>query len=118
MKDCGTGESAICEPDYLEIQLGDTVRFIRERKNHNVASITKLSLAGCSGFTGKVDEEAEATYNSAGFYGIKCTSYYAQGTVMLIRVGDALLPESHRVFRAPGIADRHFQGIYAHIDKR
>jgi len=38
--------------------------------------------------------------------------------VMLIKVGDASLPESYRAFKAPGIADKRFQEIYARIDKR
>lgn len=41
-------------------------------------------------------------YDNAGFYGIKCTPHYAQGMVMLIKVGNATLPDSYRAFTAPG----------------
>ncbi|CAM7680864.1 Pseudoazurin [Citrobacter portucalensis] len=118
MKNRGTGGPMIYEPDYLEIQPGDTVKFIRKHKSHNAASIAELSPAGYPGFMGKIDEEIEVTYDNAGFYGIKCTPHYAQGMVMLIKVGDASLPESYRAFKAPGIADKRFQEIYARIDKR
>lgn len=118
MKNRGAGGPMVYEPDYLEIQPGDTVKFIRKHKSHNAASIAELSPAGYPGFMGKIDEEIEVTYDNAGFYGIKCTPHYAQGMVMLIKVGDASLPESYRAFKAPGIADKRFQEIYARIDKR
>ncbi len=108
----------VYEPDYLEIQPGDTVKFIRKHKSHNAASIAELSPAGYPGFIGKIDEEIAVTYNHAGFYGIKCTPHYAQGMVMLIKVGDATLPDGYRAFTAPGIADKRFQDIYSRIDKQ
>lgn len=118
MKNRGSAGPMVYEPDYLEIQPGDTVKFIRKHKSHNAASIAELSPAGYPGFMGKIDEEIEVTYDNAGFYGIKCTPHYAQGMVMLIKVGDASLPESYRAFKAPGIADKRFQEIYARIDKQ
>lgn len=57
-------------------------------------------------------------YDDAGFYGIKCTPHYAQGMVMLIKVGDATLPDTYRAFKAPGIADKRFQEIYSRIEKQ
>jgi pseudoazurin len=116
-------ESWVCrpmvyEPDYLEIQPGDTVKFIRKHKSHNAASIAELSPADYPGFMGKIDEEIEVTYDNPGFYGIKCSPHYAQGMVMMIKVGDTTLPDSYRAFKAPGIADKRFQEIYARIDKQ
>ena len=107
-----------CYADYLEIQPGDTVKFIRKHKSHNAASIAELSPANYPGFMGKIDEEIEVTYDNPGFYGIKCSPHYAQGMVMMIKVGDTTLPDSYRAFKAPGIADKRFQEIYARIDKR
>lgn len=104
--------------DYLAIQPGDTVKFIRKHKSHNAASIAELSPAGYPGFVGKIDEEIEVRYDKPGFYGIKCTPHYAQGMVMLIKVGDATLPDSYRTFKAPGIADKRFQDIYTRIEKQ
>ncbi|MEJ0230768.1 pseudoazurin (plasmid) [Klebsiella michiganensis] len=118
MKNRGSAGPMVYEPDYLEIQPGDTVKFIRKHKSHNAASIAELSPAGSFVFMGKIDEEIEVKYDNAGFYGIKCTPHYAQGMVMLIKVGDATLPDSYRAFKAPGIADKRFQEIYARIDKR
>ncbi|AGE94358.1 pseudoazurin [Citrobacter farmeri] len=118
MKNRGSAGPMVYEPDYLEIQPGDTVKFIRKHKSHNAASIAELSPAGYPGFIGKIDEEIAVKYDDAGFYGIKCTPHYAQGMVMLIKVGDATLPDSYRAFKAPGIADTRFQEIYSRIDKQ
>lgn len=118
MKNRGSAGPMVYEPDYLEIQPGDTVKFIRKHKSHNAASIAELSPAGYPGFIGKIDEEIAVKYDNAGFYGIKCTPHYAQGMVMLIKVGDATLPDSYRTFTAPGIADKRFQEIYSRIDKQ
>lgn len=37
---------------------------------------------------------------------------------MMIKVGDATLPESYRTFKAPGLADKRFQDIYSRIGKQ
>ena len=118
MKNRGSAGPMVYEPDYREIQPGDTVKFIRKHKSHNAASIAELSPAGYPGFIGKIDEEIAVKYDDAGFYGIKCTPHYAQGMVMLIKVGDATLPDTYRAFKAPGIADKRFQEIYSRIEKQ
>lgn len=43
MKNRGTGGPMVYEPDYLAIQPGDSVKFIRKHKSHNAASIAELS---------------------------------------------------------------------------
>ncbi len=116
MKTRGAAGPMVFEPDYLEISPGDTVKFIRTHKSHNAASIEELSPEGYKGFLGKIDEEIEVTYDNAGFYGIKCTPHYAQGMVMIVKVGDAELPEYFRTFKAPGIADKRFKDIIKRID--
>ena len=118
MKNRGTAGPMVYEPDYLEIQPGDSVKFIRTHRSHNAASIAELSPADYKGFMGKIDEEIEVKYDHAGFYGIKCSPHYAQGMVMMIKVGDATLPESYRTFKAPGLADKRFQDIYSRIGKQ
>lgn len=49
----GSAGPMVYEPDYLEIQPGDTVKFIRKHKSHNAASIAELSPANYPGFLGK-----------------------------------------------------------------
>lgn len=118
MKNRGTRGPVVYKPDYLEIQPGNTVRFIHKHKSHNTASIAELSPASYPEFMGKVDEKIGVTYGDARFYGVKCMPHYVQGMVILIKVGNAPLPESYRAFKTPGIADRRSQEIYVRIDKR
>ncbi|MDF7679692.1 pseudoazurin [Enterobacteriaceae bacterium ESL0689] len=118
MKNRGAAGPMVYEPDYLAIQPGDSVKFIRTHKSHNAASIAELSPAGYKGFVGKIDEEIEVKYDQPGFYGIKCSPHYAMGMVMMIKVGDATLPDSYRAFKAPGVANKRFQQIYSRIDQQ
>lgn len=46
MKNRGTGGPMVYEPDFLAIQPGDSVKFVRKHKSHNAASIAELSPPG------------------------------------------------------------------------
>lgn len=118
MKNRGTAGPMVYEPDYLEIQPGDSVKFIRTNRSHNAASIPELSPEGYKGFIGKIDEEIEVKYDQAGLYGIKCSPHFAMGMVMLIKVGDAKLTDAYRNYVAPGNADKRFKAIFARMDAR
>ncbi len=118
MKNRGTAGPMIYEPDYIEINPGDTIKFIRTHKSHNAASIKEMSPEGYKGFIGKIDQEIEVKYDDTGYYGIKCTPHYAQGMIMLVKVGDAEFPQSYREFKAPGLADKRFKKIIEmNVDK-
>lgn len=116
MKNRGTAGPMVYEPDYLDIQPGDSVKFIRTHRSHNAASIAELSPEGYQGFIGKIDEEIEVKYDKPGLYGIKCSPHYAMGMVMLIKVGDAKLTDAYRNFKAPGVADKRLKAIFARMD--
>ena len=83
----------------------------------NAATIDDMIPEGATPFKGKIDEELEITFDKPGFYGIKCIPHYAMGMIMLIKVGDAALPQSYRDHKQPGIAKKRFDDIYARIDK-
>ena len=118
MKNRGASGPMIYEPDYIEIKPGDTIKFVRTHKSHNAASIKEMSPAGYKGFMGKIDQEIEVKYDDTGYYGVKCTPHYAQGMVMLVKVGNADFPQSYRDFKAPGLADKRFKKlIEMHVDK-
>lgn len=113
----GASGSMVFEPDYLVINPGDSVKFIATQKSHNAASIDDMMPEGASPFKGKIDEELEVKFDKPGFYGIKCVPHYAMGMIMLIKVGQATLPQSYRDHKQPGIAKKRFNAIYDRIDK-
>lgn len=104
------------EPDYLAIQPGDTVIFRATDKSHNAASIDAMTPAGFPPFKGRIDEELHITFDRPGFYGVKCIPHYASGMVMLIRAGEAKLPDTYRRYRHPGLAQRRFDDIFKRVD--
>ncbi|EXL01353.1 plastocyanin/azurin family copper-binding protein [Aquamicrobium defluvii] len=66
----------VYEPDFLQIALGDTVKFIRTTSGHNAATVESMVPKGHEGFLGKINEEIEVTLDKQGFYGIKCSPHY------------------------------------------
>lgn len=81
------------EPDFLQIQPGDSVRFIPTQPSHNAATIDDMIPEGAEPFKSKINEDFTVTLDVEGSYGIKCSPHYAMGMVMLIEVGQAKKPE-------------------------
>lgn len=79
----------VFEPDYLQLQPGDRVKFLATHATHNAATMAEMLPEGADSFKGQINEEIEITFTEAGFYGIKCIPHYAMGMVMLVQVGDA-----------------------------
>lgn len=81
------------EPDFLQIQPGDSVRFIPTQPSHNAATIDDMIPEGAEPFKSKINEDFTVTLDVEGSYGIKCSPHYAMGMVMLIEVGQAEKPK-------------------------
>jgi len=112
----GEKGSMVFEPDYLHLQPGDTVKFIATHKSHNAATIDGMVPEGAKGFKGKINEEIEVTFERDGFYGIKCSPHFGMGMVMLIKVGEASLPESYRSVAVPARAKPRLDALFAEAE--
>lgn len=108
----GEKGSMVFEPDFLAIKPGDKVKFIATNKSHNAATIDGMVPEGAAGFKGKINEEIEVTFDAQGFYGIKCSPHYGMGMVMLIKVGEATLPQSYRDINFPARAKPRFEELF------
>jgi len=113
----GENGSMVFEPDYVELKPRDSVKFRVGHKSHNSASIDGMTPAGYPGFKGQINEEIEVTFETSGFYGIKCSPHFAMGMVMLIKVGEAELTDAIRKAEVPGRARGRFDAIFARIDQ-
>ena len=109
----GQKGSMVFEPDFLHLNPGDKVKFIATNKSHNAATIDGMVPEGATGFKGKINEEIEVAFDHPGFYGIKCSPHYGMGMVMLIKVGDATLPESYKAVNHPARAKPRFDALMA-----
>ncbi|WP_235935606.1 pseudoazurin [Devosia aurantiaca] len=83
------GKSMVFEPAFLQIEVGDTVKFIPTDKGHNAETIKDMFPEGGNEFKGKINEEFSVTFDVEGAYGYKCAPHFAMGMVGLIVVGDA-----------------------------
>jgi pseudoazurin len=81
------GKSMVFEPAFLQIEVGDTVKFIPTDKSHNAEVIKGMFPEGGTEFKGKLNEEISVTFDVAGAYGYKCAPHYGMGMVGLIVVG-------------------------------
>jgi pseudoazurin len=109
----GEKGSMVFEPDFLHLKPGDKVKFIATNKSHNAATIDGMVPEGATGFKGKINEEIEVAFDHPGFYGIKCSPHYGMGMVMLIKVGDATLPDSYKSVNHPARAKPRFDALIA-----
>lgn len=107
----GKAGPMIFEPDYIELKPGDSLKFLATHKTHNAASIPELMPESAPKFKGKINQEIEVPFDIEGFYGIQCTPHYAQGMVMIVKVGDAKMSDEFKAFKAPGKAHERFQKI-------
>jgi pseudoazurin len=76
------------EPDYLEINPGDSIRFIPEDRGHNVATIRGFIPEGATRFISKIDEDFTTQFTVEGWYGLRCAPHYSMAMVMLVKVGN------------------------------
>ncbi|QRM54418.1 pseudoazurin [Sinorhizobium sp. BG8] len=108
----GEKGSMVFEPDFLALKSGDSIRFIATNKSHNAATIDGMVPDGYPGFKGRINEEITVRFDQAGFYGIKCSPHYGMGMVLLVKVGDAQLPESYRAIDFPARAKPRFEALF------
>lgn len=107
----------VFEPDFLEITAGDRVRFVPTHKSHNAATVEGMVPEGVEGFKSRINDEFETAFDKPGFYGIKCSPHYGMGMVMLIKVGDATLPQSYRTVDMPARAKPRFEELFERAEK-
>ncbi|MGI2034450.1 pseudoazurin [Rhizobium panacihumi] len=106
----------VFEPDYLEIKPGDTVKFVPTHKSHNAATIDDMIPDGAKGFKSRINDPFETTFDTVGFYGIKCSPHLGMGMVMLIKVGEAAVPESYKSVSLPARAKPRMEALISQAE--
>ncbi len=106
----GDEGTMVFEPSSLRIAPGDTVKFLATDRGHNAESVETMLPAGAAPFVGAINEEIEVTFDTEGFYGIKCKPHFAMGMVMVIAVGDAAAaPDDFLEGRIPRRTKQRFE---------
>ncbi len=107
----GEHGSMVFEPEYVELAPGDTLQFRVGSRSHNAASIDTMAPDGATPFKGQIDEEIAVGFDKPGFYGIKCSPHLGMGMVMLVKVGEAAVPDGFVDPSLPARARKRFEEI-------
>ena len=109
----GSQGAMVYEPEFIQLEPGDRIKFLASRSGHDAVSIDGMLPAGAQAFKGRINEEIEVAFTEPGLYGIKCLPHYAMGMVMLVQVGAAPLSTLKIPADAPERAQKRFQDIAA-----
>ena len=103
------GERMAFEPSFIQVQPGDTVKFLATDRSHNAELNKGMHPDGAESFKGKINEEIEVTLDIEGVYGVICKPHFAMGMVMTIAVGDVEVPDNFFKGRVPPNAKKRFE---------
>ncbi|MEL6727156.1 MAG: pseudoazurin [Pseudomonadota bacterium] len=109
-------ETMVFTPNLLQVNVGDTVKWVATEPSHQSASIPGMIPEGAEAWYSQINKDVEYTFTIPGVYGYQCVPHYAGGMVGLIIVeGEGKLDnlESAKAVRHPGLAQRRFPDIFA-----
>ena len=105
-------------PDYVEIQPGDTIRFLNSLGQHTVVSIKGMMPEGAEPFSISHKKVAEVRFEKPGIYGIRCRVHSRYGMVMMVKVGNELPNlEEARKKRHYRWAGKRFKQLFERLDQ-
>ncbi len=90
MLSSSNGKMMVFEPPVLEINRGDSVKWIASQPGHNSASINEMLPPGAKPWEGNINQEISVKFDIEGVYGYKCTPHYVLGMVGIIIVGEPI----------------------------
>ncbi|MEL7041172.1 MAG: pseudoazurin [Pseudomonadota bacterium] len=109
-------ETMVFTPNLLQLNVGDTVKWVPTELSHQSASIPGMIPEGAEPWYSQINKEVSYTFTQPGIYGYQCVPHYSGGMVGLIVVeGEGKLDnlEAAKAVRQPGLAARRFDEIWA-----
>jgi pseudoazurin len=113
-KDIGSKKRNIYSPAIIQIELGDTVKWVATDRGHNVEFVRGAVPEGVKPFRSALGKDVSYTFSTPGAYVFKCTPHYGLGMVGIIIVGetpDNLLDIAAKKY--PGKADKRIDALLA-----
>jgi pseudoazurin len=113
-KDIGSKKRNIYSPALIQIELGDTVKWVATDRGHNVEFVRGAVPEGVKPFRSALGKDVSYTFSTPGAYVFKCTPHYGLGMVGIIIVGetpDNLLDIAAKKY--PGKADKRIDALLA-----
>lgn len=101
------------DPDLIQIEVGDTVRFVPDSMIHVAKAIAGMIPEGAMRWRARLGDEVLVRFEIPGVYGIKCGANYEVGMVALVLVGDRLQNwEAALNVRHPPMAAHRFAELF------
>ena len=95
------GQFMVFEPSYLEVELGDTVRFGASDPAHNAQTIPEIWPEGAATFEGEMSKDVTLKIEKPGVYGVKCLPHYPMGMIGLVVAGDPVNADQVEAYDPP-----------------
>ncbi len=107
-------EKMVFYPDIVQVNPGDTIRFLSTMRGHNVELDDNMMPEGAETWKSRINEDFEITLDVEGTYGFYCTPHRSAGMVGLILVGDASVNFAEaQEARQRGRAKKRYEDIFA-----
>jgi len=107
----------IYQPAVIEIEPGDTVRFLSEDPGHNAMSEGDMLPDGAEAFKTPINKDAEVTFEVPGTYGYYCLPHRAMGMWGVVLVGDFMVNFEQVKQAAEGIRGRGKQRMMQYLEQ-
>ncbi|SNT50867.1 pseudoazurin [Tardiphaga sp. OK246] len=109
------GAAMVFEPALVNVQPGDSVKFVSTDKAHSVESVKGMLPADATPFVGKMSQDLVVTFDKPGVYGVKCAPHYGMGMVGLVVVGAPTNAAEAKAVTHPGKAKTAFATLFEKV---
>jgi pseudoazurin len=110
------GEYMVFEPDYLKVEVGDTIKFEPVDPGHNAETIPEIWPEGAETFKGEISQPVSYTVEKEGVYGIKCLPHFPMGMMMLVVAGEPANKDQLDSFTPPEMAKERYDALKSKVE--
>lgn len=97
----GDGQFMVFDPSYVEVEPGDTVKFVATDPAHNAQTIPEIWPEGAATFRGEMSKDVTLKIEKPGVYGVKCLPHYPMGMIALVVAGDPVNADQVEAYGPP-----------------
>lgn len=115
-RDPETGDTMVYKPAVLQVEPGDTVRFVPTDPGHNSESTEGGIPEGAEEWSSDINEEFEITLDAEGPYAYNCRPHNTAGMVGIILVGQVDSLDPLRELRLRGRAAQRWDDYLAEAE--
>ncbi|MEG6507801.1 pseudoazurin [Methyloligella sp. 2.7D] len=116
LNDGGDGQYMVFKPDYLEVEVGDTIKFEPVDPGHNAVTIPEVWPEGVPHVEGEISEPVSFTVEKEGVYGIKCVPHFMMGMIALIVAGEPVNAAQAESFEVPAMGKERYDSIKSKLE--